>query len=84
MPTLEYFPNLSPGIGSRLRAAADVSSTAVRSHLKVREQGSGLPPPPEPGHRSIVENTMSSDSDLKKAVLDELNWEPSVNAAHTA
>ena len=25
---------------------------------------------------------MSSDSDLKKAVLDELSWEPSVNAAH--
>ena len=25
---------------------------------------------------------MSSDSDLKKAVLDELGWEPSVNAAH--
>ena len=29
-----------------------------------------------------MENTMSSDSDLKKAVLDELSWEPSVNAAH--
>jgi len=29
-----------------------------------------------------LENTMSSDSDLKKAVLDELSWEPSVNAAH--
>ena len=25
---------------------------------------------------------MSADSDLKKAVLDELGWEPSVNAAH--
>jgi osmotically-inducible protein OsmY len=25
---------------------------------------------------------MSSDSDLKRAVLDELSWEPSVNAAH--
>ena len=25
---------------------------------------------------------MSSDNDLKKAVLDELNWEPSVEAAH--
>jgi osmotically-inducible protein OsmY len=25
---------------------------------------------------------MSSDSDLKKAVLDELGWEPSVNEAH--
>jgi osmotically-inducible protein OsmY len=25
---------------------------------------------------------MSADSDLKKAVLDELSWEPSVNAAH--
>ena len=25
---------------------------------------------------------MSSDGDLKKAVLDELSWEPSVNAAH--
>lgn len=25
---------------------------------------------------------MSMDSDLKKAVLDELSWEPSVNAAH--
>ena len=25
---------------------------------------------------------MSSDSDLKKAVLDELGWEPGVNAAH--
>jgi hypothetical protein len=31
---------------------------------------------------SILENAMSSDSDLKKAVLDELSWEPSVNAAH--
>ena len=25
---------------------------------------------------------MTTDSDLKKAVLDELSWEPSVNAAH--
>ena len=25
---------------------------------------------------------MSSDNDLKKAVLDELGWEPSVNEAH--
>jgi hypothetical protein len=25
---------------------------------------------------------MSSDSDLKKAVLDELGWEPSVNETH--
>jgi len=25
---------------------------------------------------------MSSDSDLKKVVLDELSWEPSLNAAH--
>jgi len=25
---------------------------------------------------------MSDDKQLKQAVLDELNWEPSVNAAH--
>ena len=25
---------------------------------------------------------MSKDSELKKAVLDELSWEPSVDAAH--
>ncbi|MGA9601452.1 MAG: BON domain-containing protein [Methylocystis sp.] len=25
---------------------------------------------------------MSDDKNLKQAVLDELNWEPSVNAAH--
>jgi hypothetical protein len=25
---------------------------------------------------------MSTDSDLKKAVLNELSWEPSVDAAH--
>ena len=25
---------------------------------------------------------MTSDSDLKKAILDELNWEPSVESAH--
>jgi osmotically-inducible protein OsmY len=30
----------------------------------------------------MLEYTMSSDSDLKRAVLDELSWEPSVNAAH--
>jgi osmotically-inducible protein OsmY len=58
------------------------SSTAIRGHFKARGQGCGLPHPPKPGHRSIVENTMSSDNDLKKAVLDELSWEPSVNAAH--
>lgn len=28
------------------------------------------------------ETTMSNDSDLKQAVLDELKWEPSVDAAH--
>jgi len=29
-----------------------------------------------------VEKTMSDDNELKQAVLDELKWEPSVNAAH--
>jgi osmotically-inducible protein OsmY len=29
-----------------------------------------------------MEKVMSADSDLKKAVLDELGWEPSVYAAH--
>jgi len=31
---------------------------------------------------SMREKTMSDDKQLKQAVLDELNWEPSVNAAH--
>jgi osmotically-inducible protein OsmY len=31
---------------------------------------------------SIRENDMSDDQRLKQAVLDELKWEPSVNAAH--
>jgi len=30
----------------------------------------------------LLEKVMSSDSQLKQAVLDELAWEPSVNAAH--
>ena len=31
---------------------------------------------------SIPEKTMTDDKQLKQAVLDELEWEPSVNAAH--
>ena len=34
-----------------------------------------------PGVVRFLENTTSFDSDLKKAVLDELSWEPSKNAA---
>jgi len=37
-----------------------------------------------PGIISMLmqEKTMSDDKQLKQAVLDELKWEPSVNAAH--
>jgi osmotically-inducible protein OsmY len=36
----------------------------------------------EPVRRAIKGKIMSSDSDLKQAVLDELIWEPGVNPAH--
>jgi osmotically-inducible protein OsmY len=32
--------------------------------------------------KPVQEKTMSDDKQLKQAVLDELRWEPSVNAAH--